>query len=269
MTDSVVDMLDEEWSSISTLAHSLADGEWALPTDCPGWSVQDQLSHLSAFESQLLGREAPEHTAPEVAHTRNPIGVANEKAVDYRRSWAPSRVVEEFDEATRGRVAALRAMTQDDLNAQSWTPTGPGTYRDLLAIRLFDAWTHEQDIRRATKRPGHLDGPVARHCLERCAMAMGFVVGKKAGAPEGSTVVFDIGDPTPAVLSIGVEAGRAKRLDEAPAQPTVRLVLDFETFALLGLGRIDPQRVLGTGQVSFVGDGDLGRKVVENMAFMI
>ncbi|MHB1486798.1 MAG: maleylpyruvate isomerase family mycothiol-dependent enzyme [Acidimicrobiales bacterium] len=269
VTDPVITMLESEWASISALAHSLDATDWLLPTDCPGWSVQDQLSHLSATEGQLLGRETPEHNPPDTTHAKNPMGVANEKVVDYRRSWPPDQVLAEFDEATRSRVLALRAMTAADLDAESWTPTGPGRYRDLLAIRLFDAWTHEQDIRRATGRPGHLAGPVARHCLDRCAMAMGFVVGKKAGAPEGSAVVFDIGEPTPAVLAIEVKGGRAQTLSDVPEDPTVRLRMGFETFACLGLGRSDPVQVLASDQVTFDGDEDLGRRIVENMAFMI
>ena len=269
VTDPVIDMLETEWTSISDLAHSLDESDWSRPTDCPGWSVQDQLSHLSAFEGQLLGREVPDHSPPDAAHAKNPIGVANEKVVDYRRSWPPGQVLAEFDEATEARVVALRAMTQADLDADSWTPMGPGRYRDLLAIRLFDAWTHEQDMRRATARPGNLAGPIARHSLGRCTMAMGFVVGKKAAAPEGSTVVFDIGDPTPEVLSIGVIEGRAKTLDQVPDSPTVRLSMAFETFVCLGLGRWAPATVLSDALVVFDGDEALGRRVVDNMAFMI
>jgi hypothetical protein len=29
-----------------------------------------------------------------------------------------------------------------------------------MHIRIFDCWVHEQDMRRATGRPGHLTGPV-------------------------------------------------------------------------------------------------------------
>ena len=66
--------------------------------------------------------------------------------------------------------------------------------------------------------------------------SMPFVVGKKAGAPEGSTVVFDLGAPAwPRTVAIGVEGGRAKLLDAAPAHQTVTLSTDTETFARLGV----------------------------------
>ena len=55
--------------------------------------------------------------------------------------------------------------------------------RDLLPFRVFDAWVHEQDMRRAVGRPGDLDTPVAAAALDRIVGTMPFVVGKRAGAP--------------------------------------------------------------------------------------
>ena len=37
-------------------AYELSDTEWALPTECPGWDVKDQLSHLIGIERVDHGR---------------------------------------------------------------------------------------------------------------------------------------------------------------------------------------------------------------------
>src|SRR2546425_162434 len=95
---------------------------------------------------------------------------------------------------TSERMKRLRSMSDSDLDAESWTPIGQGTVRDLVAIRIMDCWVHEQDIRRAVAKPGNLTGPFAEHAFGRHAQAMGFVVGKKVGAPDGTTVVFDVDD---------------------------------------------------------------------------
>ena len=56
-----------------------------------------------------------------------------------------------------------------------------------MEIRVFDCWYHDQDIREALGRPGFLEGPVADLSLGRIPpKALGYVVGKKAGAPPGS-----------------------------------------------------------------------------------
>jgi uncharacterized protein (TIGR03083 family) len=141
--------------------------------------------------------------------------------------------------------------------------------RDFLHIRIFDCWVHEQDIRRAVGRPGNLEGPVARHSVGRITSAMPFVVGKKAQAPPGTTVVFEITGPAGDTLPIGVEGTRARRLDALPATPTVRLTMDVETFNCLGCGRWEPDTVLASGKVRINGNRALGETIVRQMNFMI
>ncbi len=145
----LVDMMEAVWNSIDALGQGFSESQWKTPTDCPNWSVQDQLSHLVGSESRILGRPAPEHTPAETGHVRNEIGARNEEQVDWRRSWPGARVLEEFREVTAERLVGLRAMTPEDFAAETETPIGPGTVADFLRIRIFDAWIHEQDIRRA------------------------------------------------------------------------------------------------------------------------
>ena len=264
----LVDMMESVWTSITDLCATFDESQWKSPTDCPGWSVQDQLSHLAGSESMYLGRPSPDHTARDTSHVKNEIGERNEVVVDWRRPWTGARVLDEFRELTAERMRTLRAFGPDEFAAQTQTPIGPGAMRDLIAIRIFDAWVHEQDIRRAVGVAGNLDGPVAQHSMGRVTSAMPFVVGKKAQAPDGATVVFDVTGPTGVTLSIGVEGGRAKTLDAAPAQPTVHLTMDLETFACLGCGRWDSAETLASGKVRFDGDRTLGKAIVSQMNFM-
>ena len=65
MTDQeLVDIMERVWQSIAGLCSPFTERDWKTPTDCPGWSVQDQLSHLAGSECRLLGRPAPDHTPP-------------------------------------------------------------------------------------------------------------------------------------------------------------------------------------------------------------
>lgn len=261
---SVVDLQEMAFNALDELCSSLSPEEWATTTDCPGWSVQDNLSHIIGTESTILGRPAPEHDPGSKPWIRNPIGASNEVHVDYRRSRTPGEVLDEFREVTGERMKILRSMSESDLDGESWTPIGPGKVRDLVAIRVMDCWVHEQDIRRAVGRPGELTGPVAQHAYGRHAGAMGFVVGKKVGAPEGTTVVVDVAGfgEIPVVVE-----GRARVLDTAPENPTVKLSMDLETFNRLCCGRGDPKTV---GQaVKVEGDAELGSRIVENMNFMV
>jgi uncharacterized protein (TIGR03083 family) len=193
MADPVVELQVQVFRDIDELLGSLVPDDWATRTECPGWSVQDNVSHIVGTESMLLGRDAPPHEPGAKPWVKNPIGEGNEIQVDYRRSWSPDKVLDEYREVTSERVAAIEKLSDQELAAESWTPVGPGTVRDLIAVRIMDCWVHEQDIRRAVGKPGGLEGPVAEHVFRRHASAIPFVVGKKVGAADGTTVVIDVG----------------------------------------------------------------------------
>jgi uncharacterized protein (TIGR03083 family) len=265
----IVDKLERVWRSIIVLCTPFTDKEWNTPTDCPNWSVQDHVVHMIGTESRLLGRPAPEHAPQNMSHVKNAIGKLNEVWVDSRRGRPGAEVLAEFREVTDERLRILGAMSEADFSTPTQTPIGPGTVRDFMHIRIFDCWVHEQDIRRAVGRPGHLDGPVAEHAIGRIAMALPFVVGKKAQAPNDTTVVFDITGPAGRLLPIGVEGGRAKLLDTPPAAPTVRLTMDVETLNCLGCGRWLPNQAPAAGKVQITGDQVLGETIVWQMNFMI
>ena len=261
--------MERVWRSIDSLCAPLTEAQWKTPTDCPGWSVQDQVSHLVGAESQILGNPRPDHTPKETGHVKNDVGQSNEVVVDYRRSWPGRKVLEEFQALTGQRLVFLRGLTDEQFAAETQTPIGPGTLTDFLRIRIFDAWVHEQDIRRALKLPGELEGPVAVHSVDRIARAMPFVVARKSQAPDGATVVFDITGPAGRLVPVGVEGSRGNELDSEPASPTVRITCDVETFACLGCGRWDPAEALRSGKITVTGDTALGEAIVTNMNIMI
>jgi len=261
--------MERVWRAIIALCDTFTEREWRTSTDCPGWTVQDQVAHMLGSESRLLGLPIPEHTPQDTSHVKNESGQRNEVWVDWHRSWSGAQVLQRFQDVTGERLQVLQAMRPEDFEAQTQTPIGPGTVRDLLHIRIFDAWVHEQDIRRAVKRPGHLEGPVAAHAIGRLAMAMPYVVGRKVQPADGTTVVFAMPGATGRTLALRMESGRAQSLDDTPVTPTVRLTMDAETFACLGCGRWTPDQTLRTGKVQIAGDTALGQTILAQMNIMI
>ena len=138
---------------------------------------------------------------------------------------------------------------QTILTTATQTPIGPGTLRDLLNIRVFDAWVHEQDIRRAVEHPGHLTGPVAEHAVDRVAMAIPYVVGRKVKPADGTTAVFTMPRATGPSIAVRMEGGRANALHDIPAAAhSAALHMDAETFTCLGCGRWEPAAALHAGR---------------------
>jgi uncharacterized protein (TIGR03083 family) len=268
MSEPMIDLLDQVWRSIAELLDDLDDADWDRRTDLPGWTVRDVVSHMIGTEKMLAGHPSPEPPASFGEHVRNAIAEVNEAWVDERRGRAGDEIAAEFREITAERLAQLQAMSPEDWDRVGFTPEGEGPYRQFMAIRVFDCWEHEQDVRRATGRPGHLDGPVAAHSVQKVAAALGYIVGKKAAAPDGTTVVFDITGSLPMILPVFVD-GRARILDREPSDRDVTIHLDTETFNALGCGRWSAQQVLDTGRVRVEGDQGLGRRVLDSMAFTI
>jgi uncharacterized protein (TIGR03083 family) len=258
--------LAETWVSIDTLAQTLTPEQWASSTDCPGWTVRDHVAHLVGTESMLAGHPAPPGAADDEApaHVRNDIGRLNELWVAALRGRDTADVLAEFRRVTGERLEALRRRPEEEWDAPSWTPVGQDTYRRFMQIRVFDCWVHEQDVRRAVGRPGHLDGPAAEQAIDEIERSLGYVVGKKVGAPDGSRLTIELSGPVRRVIHVAVD-GRAAVVRSLDRAADVTIHLDSGTFAALACGRADP----AGAQVSVAGDRSLGRRLVDNLAFTI
>jgi uncharacterized protein (TIGR03083 family) len=258
----LVEQLAATWSSIEKLCADFGEDDWKHPTGCPGWTVQDQVSHLIDYESFALGRPRPDHTVADLSHTKNDMGAVNEVGVDARRGLAGNAVLDEFVDVTAQRLERLSALTDDDLTRETETPVGPGTLRDLLTLRVMDSWSHEQDIRRALGRAGHAVGPAVETAVQYLSQFLPFAVAKRAGAPEGSSVVIDVTGVL--TTSIVVQDGRGRAVDRIDEEPSCRLQMDAPTFVALVGGRSDAR----PEDVHVAGDEDLGRQVAANLGFL-
>jgi uncharacterized protein (TIGR03083 family) len=253
-------------ADFSALVRTLDDLEWSLPTDCPGWSVQDVVAHAAALEAELAGEPVPPAEVDETAvHIRNERGVYTEAGVVARRDRTPAQLIAEFDDAVERRTGQLAEEPLDDPDAAAPITPGnaPWSWETLLRNRPVDIWVHEQDIRRAVGRPGNLDSPGGRHTQERFAAALPLVVAKRAEVAPGSTMVVDVTGPVSALYLVCVDAdGRGRLIDTEPADPVARLTMSTETFTILGAGRREPAAL----PVKIEGDEDVANRIMTAMA---
>ena len=257
-------VLDEQYDAVIALAEGLAPDEWDLPTSCPGWSVKDNVAHVIGIEAMLLGRPTPEVTLPdELPHVRNDFGRVNEEWIEAYRGRPTADVLADLRDTIAERRSALAGMDQAAFDAESFTPAGPDSYGRFMRIRVMDMWMHEQDIRAVVGRPGHEEGLAPQAALDEMTGALGFVVGKRAGAPAGSRVRFELTGPMSRRIDVEVDE-RARVVEALEGDPTVTLTLPGLLFTRLCGGRgADPEPVRMTG------DGQLGEAIVTQMGFMI
>ncbi len=261
---SFAEHLDAEWTALAGLCGDLTEHEWNLPTDCPGWTVKDQLAHVVGTEAHLAGEPVPETgTRPDYVH--NELGEFNEAWVHALRDVPGAELLARFVTLTDRRLGQVRAMSDEDLSAKTDSPVGPIPYHAFMGIRLMDCWVHEQDIRGALGRPGGLDTVPAGVAVDRLLSTLGYVVGKRVRPPDGTTVAVRLLGPVPRETTVGVSGGRAEVV-ESSGEPTGAIVTDAGTFARLAAGRWSAEYAVTSGLVSFEHDTGLARSVVDNLA---
>jgi len=136
-----------------------------------------------------------------------------------------------------------------------------------MRVRTFDCWMHEHDIRDALARPAeNLAGETSRLALDEMAASMGFVVGKLGGAPDGSRVAIELTGPLQRTFNVDVR-GRARVVDEFDEDPTSTITLDGLLFTRLAGGRTTLAQ--HPDAVTFGGDEQVGRRVVEHLNYVI
>ena len=260
-----INALEQCWLSLSEFGVSLTEAEWKTSTDLPGWSVQDNLSHLIGVERVMQGLAATEHRGPAADYIRNPIGEANEHEVDVRRSASGAEVLGEWNDIVATRLHTLHTADDAYFAQPAVTPIGPGTLADFLNMRVLDCWLHEQDMRRATGHAGNLSGPAAEHTVDRLIRTIPIVVGKRAATPEGKAVAINITGGVERHLICQVQNGRASVVGEASVPPLATIGLSTESFIVLAAGRRTSDRVDATT----TGDQELAQRVLSQFNMMI
>jgi len=261
--------LGETWGALAGVCSELSEDEWARPTECPGWDVKDQLSHLIGIERAIMGEPVPEWTGPLGDHVKNDFAATNERFVAVRRALPGPSVWAEFVEVTTTRMAELDVLSAEGWAAVGYSPMGEVPHAEFMRVRVFDSWAHEQDVRRALDRPGGDGNGASEISLDHVQRAMPFVVGKKAGCADGTAVRFDVAGPgrDERAFTIAVEGGRARQRGDEVA-PTVTLSFSNIDFMRLGCGRTTSALLRAVGAVGVEGDVVAGGAVLGAMNFM-
>ncbi len=266
----VLTALFASWDGIEAVLAALPDDDWQAPTALPGWTVHDVVAHIIGTELMLSGTPTPESDAAKPDHVRNDIGALNEAWVEHLRGESPASMLATFREVTTRRKAMLAAMPMEEWNTVTFTPAGPDSYGRFMRVRVFDCWMHEHDIRHAVGRAA-TDDDLAREdsrlALDEVAASMGFVVGKKGKAPEGSRVLIALTGPLTREIRVAVDGRAALVEDFGGAEPTIAITVDGLQFTRLAGGR--PLLAERPQVVDYAGDTQAGARIVENLAYVI
>ena len=190
----LVSAYEQTARAVIDLGQTLSARDFERETECPGWSVKDQFSHIAGIEGWLDGATPPELDLAEVPHVKNEQGEFIERFVQERRGREGADIVGELEDVLESRLAMLRDpdLTEDTLVRG---PFGRATATEMLSMRASDIWVHEQDIRTATGRPGDLDTPAASIFVFAVIRALPRIVAHDAKVPVGHAVILDVTGP--------------------------------------------------------------------------
>jgi uncharacterized protein (TIGR03083 family) len=275
--DALLDAFDQTVLSIIDLGYACRDDDFARPTECPGWTVKDQVSHVVGAEKAFAGLRRATVEVPDYPHIRNEMGRIVEQDVESRRGVPGQEVVAELAEFHPERMAALRAST-DDLDTVVGGFFGADTtFGQQLHWRIVDAWCHEQDIRAALDRPGNLDSAAAALFTSDVLDALPRVAARVADVRPGHAVVLDVTGPVPARGGVRVVTGDDGRPygealfsgQDRPAGEeqldvtSIRLTTEALTRVAAGRRTVDEVHYTVT-----TGDEDTARRVLEALVIM-
>ena len=133
----IIANLRSTWAALDGVASSLSPQQWATQSLCPAWTAQGVMVHAATIEQALIGWK-PGGDPPFGA-----LGAIGQEL----GGLSTDALVARFRDIVKGRRAELDAMTDADFDTPGVTPVGPGSYARFMAIRVFDNWVHERDIR--------------------------------------------------------------------------------------------------------------------------
>jgi uncharacterized protein (TIGR03083 family) len=281
----LVEAFAQTAQAVVDLGHSCGVDDLAKPTDCPGWTVHDPLSHVVGVEAWLQGHKDPRVEMPKYEHIRNDLGKKVEYAVEVRRGRTSAEVIAEFEEVLAQRLSTLRdpALTDSSIIAG---PFGPDLAATVVLLRTFDVWTHEQDIRSALGRAGNLDSPAAAVFVATVLRQLPRLIVKGAGLEPGHAVFIDVTGPIAARQGVRVEVdeqgqprghalpagdvpgvvswfdpGESATTSGGPPDWPTTISLSTEAFTRRAAGR----RSVSDTEYSVVGDEAIARRVLEGL----
>jgi len=237
--DAIDVMVDERRLLLEVLAE-LKPSEWEQATECPAWTVKGITLHLIGDDLSLLSRQRDDEP-PGVVPAADDDGWQglfgelnrfNERWVDTARFLSPPLVIDLL-RATGEWTHRWYATVDPDRLGEGvhWAGIDAAPYWMLAAREYSERWIHQQQLRRATGRPG-LDEP--RFVVPAVAVTVrGFPPALSLFPAEAGTAVSLQLEGTASAWTFVKGPQEWAIHDGVPASPDVRLTLDVPAASAL------------------------------------
>jgi uncharacterized protein (TIGR03084 family) len=147
VADEVAADLAAEQDALDAVVAGLSAEQWRTPTPSPGWTVADQIGHLTYFDATATLAMADPYTF--MAHRRQLVksfsdpGAFEAATLVAYRAMKPDVLLATWRQG-RTQLGAAAAAIPSDARIEWYGPSM--SKRSFLAARLMEAWAHGQDI---------------------------------------------------------------------------------------------------------------------------
>jgi uncharacterized protein (TIGR03084 family) len=145
-----------EQDALDAVVAVLTDEQWHLLTPSPGWTIADQIGHLTFFDgTATLAIEDPEAFAAGreklVRATIDGGASAEELTLGSYRAMSAPVLLEAWRE-NRRRLAQAATGLSDGMRVEWYGPSMSA--KSFLTARLMETWAHGQDVVDAAREAG-------------------------------------------------------------------------------------------------------------------
>ncbi|HEY9303020.1 MAG TPA: maleylpyruvate isomerase family mycothiol-dependent enzyme [Mycobacterium sp.] len=222
--------IEADREQLLALCQGLEDSVWDKDSGCPGWSVQDLLSHMAC--SFWL--------AVDMSNLPNSAGLPAERAADLyvesRRSMTPAEIVADYESVSSRGLELLAAVEVQDVDV----PLGDvGTYRASVVPTAY-AFEHYVHIRYDMFPPdGPFDGEPPASDELRLAPTLDWI---EAALPQQNSTLLDGMDKAvevrltgPAARTLQIGSGQVGAQITSDSAAFVRWVTQRGSWEALGV----------------------------------
>ena len=191
---------------VLAVAGSLSSTEWAEPSDCAGWRVQDVVNHMANVFRTFVDPAALPPGVP------GKTEATQEAAVAACRSWTSDRVLADYEEMSIKGIEALTGLVTGPMadNVVPLDDLGSHPLHRLANALAFDHFCH---LRNDVLKPnGPIDRPVPPADELRVGATIEWLI---AGVPQMSPPSLAEGLDRPIALRLTGAGGSAWTLQAA------------------------------------------------------
>jgi uncharacterized protein (TIGR03084 family) len=145
VSEVLADLLAEQ-RALDDIVASLSPEQWQLPTPSPGWSVADQIGHLTYFDRNAALAVTDPAAFQDAMHAllgSGDGGSTDDPTLGPYRAMTPGELLAAW-RAGREELAAAAATLDNDTRIE-WYGPSMGS-KSFLTARLMEVWAHGQDI---------------------------------------------------------------------------------------------------------------------------